>query len=155
MSNQTNDYKQIIGKNIKLALSQKGKTQSWLADELDMYKSQLNGYTKGQSMPNPELFQKIAEMLDLTVQQLLCRSYLVEEEGSLDADDIKALNSNYSEDVSEEFSLTNELKAECQSAINYAKTLQQSTNNKKIKSLANLIKNKITFVSENMNGLLK
>ena len=150
MSEQASDYRVIIGKNIKLVLRQKGKTQSWLADELDMYKSQLNGYIKGKSMPNPELFQKIANTLGLSVEELLCREVVSS------ADRVESINykmegeSLLGDDEIEIFSLENELKAELSSISNYAKTLKQSTSNDKIISLSNLIYNKAIFVKENM-----
>lgn len=144
MSTQITDYRVIIGKNIKIALKRKGESQAWLAEELDMHSSQLNGYIKGKSMPNPDLFAKIADKLDLTVKQLLCREHVSSE------DSPGFLAKIAGDDDVEDFSLTDELKAECQSISNYAKTMKQSTSNEKIQSLSNLIYNKAIFVKDNI-----
>jgi hypothetical protein len=102
-------------------------------------------------MSNPKIFQKIADKLDLTVQVLLCRKEVLAGEKSSDGENLSDLYSSINDyTVEKDIDLSSELKAECQSAINYANTLEQSTTNKKIKSLANLVKTKVTFISENL-----
>lgn len=54
-----------ISKNIKQLINNRGKTQSQVADDLDLPLATLNGYVTGKSLPNAGNLQKIADYFNV------------------------------------------------------------------------------------------
>lgn len=56
---------------IKLVLESKGIKQTWLAEKLGKSRNMVNSYAQNQSQPTLETLYKIAELLDVEVEELL------------------------------------------------------------------------------------
>lgn len=60
------------GKRIRQALGWKGKTQAWLADEIQITRNSLNRIVKGEtSHPSATIISAISEALDIPVAFLM------------------------------------------------------------------------------------
>ncbi len=56
---------------IKAVLAEKGKTNNWLAEELDKNRTTVSKWCTNQMQPTMETLFEIAEVLDVDVRQLL------------------------------------------------------------------------------------
>ena len=56
---------------IKEVLNEKGIKQTWLATKLDKSYNVVNGYVNNARQPSVEVLYKIAELLDVSVKELL------------------------------------------------------------------------------------
>jgi putative transcriptional regulator len=64
----------IIMNRIKEVLEQKGIKQVWLADRLGKSYNIVNGYVQNRSQPSLEILFRIAEILEVDIEQLLNKS---------------------------------------------------------------------------------
>ena len=69
-----NDRKDVwfmsFAKNLKIAMAEKQMTQSELAIAINKGKSSVSQYLSGRSVPRPEVQEKIAEVLDCSIEFL-------------------------------------------------------------------------------------
>ncbi len=56
---------------IKEVLDKKGIKQIWLSEELGKSYNMVNGYVKNRRQPNLEILNKIAEILDVSITELI------------------------------------------------------------------------------------
>ncbi|AZQ45246.1 XRE family transcriptional regulator [Nonlabens ponticola] len=56
---------------IKLVLQEKGVIQTWLAIKLDKSYNMVNSYVANRRQPSVEVLYKIADLLDVSVKDLL------------------------------------------------------------------------------------
>lgn len=56
---------------IKEVLEEKGIKQTWLADKLEKSYNMVNGYVQNRQQPRLEILYEIAEILDVSVKELL------------------------------------------------------------------------------------
>lgn len=56
---------------IKEVLDKKGIKQIWLAEELGKSYNMVNGYVKNRRQPNLTILNKIAEILDVSITELI------------------------------------------------------------------------------------
>jgi len=56
---------------IKEVLGEKGIKQTWLADKLGKSYNMVNGYVQNRQQPRLEILYEIAEILDVSVKELL------------------------------------------------------------------------------------
>ena len=56
---------------IKEVLKQKGIKQIWLADKLGKSYNMVNGYVQNRGQPSIECLNEIAEILNISVKELL------------------------------------------------------------------------------------
>lgn len=56
---------------IKEVLDKKGIKQVWLAEELGKSYNMINGYVKNRRQPNLAILNKIAEILDVSITELI------------------------------------------------------------------------------------
>jgi putative transcriptional regulator len=56
---------------IKEILDEKGIKQTWLANNLDKSYNVVNGYVNNARQPSVEVLYRIAELLDVSVKELL------------------------------------------------------------------------------------
>ena len=65
---------QIIVNRIKDILESQGRTQTWLAKQLDKSYVVVTNYCNNNKQPSIPLLYKIAEILDVDVRELLEKS---------------------------------------------------------------------------------
>lgn len=65
---------------IKLILDRKGIKQTWLAGQLGKSYNMINSYAQNRSQPNLETLYKIASILNVEIEELLCSKEEVENE---------------------------------------------------------------------------
>ena len=56
---------------IKEILEEKGIKQTWLADKLGKSYNMVNGYVQNRQQPRLEILYEIAEILEVSVKELL------------------------------------------------------------------------------------
>jgi len=56
---------------IKEVLSEKDLTQTWLSEQLGKSYNMVNGYVQNRRQPSLELLNKIAEILNIDVRELI------------------------------------------------------------------------------------
>ncbi|NDV16505.1 helix-turn-helix domain-containing protein [Muricauda sp. TY007] len=56
---------------IKAVLAEKGKTNNWLAEELDMNRTTISKWCRNDMQPRVETLFQIAKALDVDVRELL------------------------------------------------------------------------------------
>ncbi|HDQ16441.1 MAG TPA: XRE family transcriptional regulator [Bacteroidetes bacterium] len=56
---------------IKEVLEEKGIKQTWLADKLGKSYNMVNGYVQNRQQPRLEILYEIAEILEISVKELL------------------------------------------------------------------------------------
>ena len=56
---------------IKEVLEEKGIKQTWLADKLGKSFNMVNGYVQNRQQPRLEILYEIAEILEVSVKELL------------------------------------------------------------------------------------
>ncbi|MCY1636460.1 helix-turn-helix transcriptional regulator [Marinifilum sp. D737] len=62
--------KQIYNR-IKAVLAEKGKTNNWLADQLEMNRTTVSKWCRNEMQPRVETLFQIAKVLDVNVRILL------------------------------------------------------------------------------------
>ena len=60
-----------IYNRIKAVLAEKGKTNNWLADEIDMNKNTISKWCRNDMQPRIENLFQVAKILDVDVRELL------------------------------------------------------------------------------------
>lgn len=56
---------------IKAVLAEKGKTNNWLADQLEMNRTTVSKWCRNEMQPRVETLFHIAKVLDIDVRELL------------------------------------------------------------------------------------
>jgi len=56
---------------IKAALAEQGKTNNWLADQLEMNRTTVSKWCRNEMQPRVETLFQIARVLDMDVRELL------------------------------------------------------------------------------------
>ncbi len=56
---------------IKAVLAEQGKTNNWLADQLEMNRTTVSKWCRNEMQPRVETLFQIAKVLDLDVRELL------------------------------------------------------------------------------------
>jgi putative transcriptional regulator len=56
---------------IKAVLAEKGKTNNWLADQLEMNRTTVSKWCRNEMQPRVETLFQIAKVLDMDVRELL------------------------------------------------------------------------------------
>lgn len=56
---------------IKAVLAEQGKTNNWLADELEMNRTTVSKWCRNEMQPRVETLFHIAKVLDIDVRELL------------------------------------------------------------------------------------
>ena len=59
---------------IKAVLAEQGKTNNWLADELEMNRTTVSKWCRNEMQPRVETLFQIAKVLDIDVRVLLISS---------------------------------------------------------------------------------
>ena len=65
---------------IKLILDEKGIKQKWLAEKLGKSFNMVNSYVQNRTQPSIETLYKIASILDVEIDELLCPKEEVEKD---------------------------------------------------------------------------
>lgn len=65
------NMKKEVFNRIKAVLAEKGKTNNWLADELDMNRTTISKWCRNDMQPRVETLFQIANALDVDVRELL------------------------------------------------------------------------------------
>lgn len=60
-----------IFNRIKAVLAEKGKTNNWLADELNMNRTTISKWCRNEMQPRIETLFQIAKVLEVDVRELL------------------------------------------------------------------------------------
>lgn len=60
-----------IYNRIKAVLAEQGKTNNWLADELEMNRTTVSKWCRNEMQPRVETLFQIAKVLDVNVRALL------------------------------------------------------------------------------------
>jgi putative transcriptional regulator len=68
---KTSFMKKKANNRIKAVLAEKGKTNNWLAKELDKNRTTVSKWCTNQMQPTMETLFEIAEVLDVDVRDLL------------------------------------------------------------------------------------
>lgn len=63
--------KKKASNRIKAVLAERGKTNNWLAEELNKNRTTVSKWCTNQMQPTMETLFEIAEVLDINVRQLL------------------------------------------------------------------------------------
>ena len=71
----------MLGDNIKELRKQKGYSQETLAEQLNVVRQTVSKWEKGYSVPDAEMLEKIANLFEVPVSDLL-DSYIPEKENS-------------------------------------------------------------------------
>ena len=61
----------MVGKNIKKYREQKGMTQDALAEKLNVTRQALSNWERGKTQPDIDTLQRISEMLEVSVEELI------------------------------------------------------------------------------------
>lgn len=56
---------------IKAVLAEKGKTNNWLADQLEMNRTTVSKWCRNEMQPRVETLFQISKVLDIDVRELL------------------------------------------------------------------------------------
>ena len=82
----------MLQENIKLIRKDRGLTQEELAIRVNVVRQTVSKWEKGLSVPDAELLQKIAEVLDVSVCQLLGREEEPEKDRNEVAEQLSRIN---------------------------------------------------------------
>lgn len=75
-----NNYFETVGKNISVVLSKQDMTQQALADKLNISRQMVNKIIQGQKAINVSEITKIASILNVSIDTLLCDSSVFKNE---------------------------------------------------------------------------
>ncbi len=70
MKHLPNMEKEVFNR-IKAVLAEKGKTNNWLAEQLDMNRTTISKWCRNDMQPRVETLFQIAKVLDVDVRKLL------------------------------------------------------------------------------------
>ena len=70
-----NIMKEAINR-IKVVLAEKNRTNKWLAEQLGKNVSTVSKWCTNSSQPSLEVLPDIARILDVDVNELLCKTYI-------------------------------------------------------------------------------
>lgn len=82
----------MLNDNIKLLRKRKGLTQEELAVRVNVVRQTVSKWEKGLSVPDAEMLQKIAEVLDTSVSQLLGATEISEPAGNEVVEQLSRIN---------------------------------------------------------------
>ena len=82
----------MLNENIKSLRKNKGLTQEELASRLNVVRQTVSKWEKGLSVPDAEMLQKIAEVLDADVSQLLGATIRQSENVDVIAEQLSRIN---------------------------------------------------------------
>ncbi len=82
----------MLNENIKNLRKSKGMTQEELAARVNVVRQTVSKWEKGLSVPDAEMLQRIAEVLDTSVSQLLEAGSLPEAEQNSLAEQLARIN---------------------------------------------------------------
>lgn len=82
----------MLGENIKKLRKSKGLTQEELAARLNVVRQTVSKWEKGFSVPDADTLQKIADVLETDVKQLLGASIEMEKDRDTIAEQLSRLN---------------------------------------------------------------
>ena len=82
----------MLNENIKRLRKDKGYTQETLAQQLGIVRQTVSKWEKGLSVPDAELLQKLAEILDTNVGELLGAASVPEKDGGEVAQQLARIN---------------------------------------------------------------
>lgn len=82
----------MLNENIKSLRRNKGLTQDELASRLNVVRQTVSKWEKGLSVPDAEMLQKIAEVFDTDVSQLLGASIKQNENVDIIAEQLSRIN---------------------------------------------------------------
>lgn len=82
----------MLNENIRILRKNKGLTQEELAARLNVVRQTVSKWEKGLSVPDAEMLQKIAEVLETNVSQLLGAQTLNEKEKNEVAEQLSRIN---------------------------------------------------------------
>ena len=82
----------MLQENIKIIRKDKGLTQEELAIRVNVVRQTVSKWEKGLSVPDAELLQKIADVLDVSVSQLLGREEEPEKDRNEVAEQLSRIN---------------------------------------------------------------
>lgn len=82
----------MLNENIKSLRKNKGLTQDELASRLNVVRQTVSKWEKGLSVPDAEMLQKIAEVFDTGVSQLLGSSIKQNENVDIIAEQLSRIN---------------------------------------------------------------
>ena len=81
----------MLQENIKNFRKERGLTQEELAIRVNVVRQTVSKWEKGQSVPDADLLQKIAEVLEVTVSQLLGQEKEMEQRNEI-AEQLSRIN---------------------------------------------------------------
>ena len=70
----------MLGENIKALRKKKGYSQEQLADKLNVVRQTVSKWEKGYSVPDADMLEKIADILEVQAGELLGDEVFTEEE---------------------------------------------------------------------------
>lgn len=82
----------MIGEKIKIIRKNKGMTQEELAIKLNVVRQTISKWEKGFSVPDADMVQKISEILEVDIKQLLGTETNVEEGGDELVEQLSRIN---------------------------------------------------------------
>ena len=82
----------MLQENIKIIRKDRGLTQEELAIRVNVVRQTVSKWEKGLSVPDAELLQKIAEVLEVSVSQLLGREEEPEKDRNEVAEQLSRIN---------------------------------------------------------------
>ena len=82
----------MLGENIKTLRKNKGLTQEELAARLNVVRQTVSKWEKGFSVPDADILQRIAEILEVDVKLLLGSDIELEADSNSIADQLSRLN---------------------------------------------------------------
>lgn len=82
----------MLGDNIRNLRKQKGFTQEELAIRLNVVRQTVSKWEKGLSVPDAEILQRLAETLEVSVEQLLGAGSALEKSGSEVVEQLARIN---------------------------------------------------------------
>lgn len=82
----------MLGDNIKLLRKNKGLTQEELAIRLNVVRQTVSKWEKGFSVPDAEMLQKMAEVLDVDIKQLLGANIDTEKDNNEVVEQLSRIN---------------------------------------------------------------
>lgn len=82
----------MLGENIKTLRKNKGLTQEELAIRLKVVRQTVSKWEKGYSVPDAETLQKIADILEVDIKQLLGADIEIEKSSNEVAEQLSRIN---------------------------------------------------------------
>lgn len=86
------EEKSMLGDNIKMLRKSKGFTQEELAVRLNVVRQTVSKWEKGFSVPDAEVLQKLADVLEVDIKQLLGAEIEVEKNNNEVVEQLAKIN---------------------------------------------------------------